>query len=114
MNNIDKNEYKVNNFNSLRKANIKFESNLIFAKSSGDNFRFDSNDLSNNPQFQRSSEFYRSAVGTKYDHAENNGIVQTRMDFPKNALHIPGIDLFSFKDISSLYNRSLKNITTKY
>ncbi len=83
------NELKVKNFNSLRKSNIKFESNQIFTKSINIPVNFDDK-ISNVTDFKTCSEFYKSAVGIKYDSAKNEGYIETCIDLPKNALNIPG------------------------
>lgn len=85
------NEYKVNNFNSLRKANIKFETDNI-KRFSNDRNLSDRNLilLEKNDGVHDYSQFYTSGDGTRYKTTNKHSLVETTIDLPKNALHVPG------------------------
>jgi hypothetical protein len=92
------NELEVNRFNSMRKANIKYESNQL--KESHENSSkligsyaasaASKSSLREGEDFLVNGEYYLAADGTQYRKVVTDGVAQTTIDFPKNALHIPG------------------------
>lgn len=111
-----KQDSKVNNFISLRKENTKFRTNEIkepFLKSDQyvNGYTPSYSTLKENRKLGNSGSIYTSANGITYERTSSDGVVQTTLDFPKNALDIPGKNLFIsiiFKDSISLCKIYLK------
>lgn len=90
-----KQDSKVNNFISLRKENTKFRTNEIkepFLKSDQyvNGYIPSYSTLKENRKLGNSGSIYTSANGITYERTSSDGVVQTTLDFPKNALDIPG------------------------
>lgn len=112
----DHNERKVNNFNSLRKSNIKYESNEV-VESNQSNQRRHIGYTSAYPTLRdtdllpNENSFYTSGDGTQYKKIDSDGCIQTTVDFPKNALHIPGKyhELYRHSVVSSEIPQNLRH-----
>lgn len=81
------NEYNVHSFNSKRKQNQKYATNQVI-----DNRR---DRIGYTPTLKHNeshgdAKIYTTGDGTHYRQVEADGMVQTTIDYPKNALHIPG------------------------
>lgn len=90
-------EDKVNNYNSLRKSNIKYETNYMVESDHANQKNLviyspsSKNTLKESSIFPNECEFYKSADGTQYKRmGTGDGCIETTVDFPKNVLHIPG------------------------
>ena len=84
----------MKNFNALRKSNVHFETNKIAEYSPTASqmvgYQPPPYNLKNSNKFPGTADFYTSADGCQYKKIESDGMIQTTIDYPKNALHIPG------------------------
>lgn len=81
----------------MRKANIKYQTNeikevILNNDKYVNGYKPSYSTIRENRQ-PRNSGIYTSANGTTYERTSSDGVIQTTLDFPKNALDIPGKNL---------------------